>query len=252
MRIKIVAGNWKMNKDAAGSAELLEGLKAKCPSLPSGVKAVVCPPFTSLALAKNILAGTQFELGAQNMYPENEGAFTGEISPAMLKSVGCTYVILGHSERRQYFAETDAFINTKVKKAFAEGLNPILCVGETLAQREKNITDEVVTTQVKGGLAGIPASDAERLIIAYEPVWAIGTGKVATPAQAQEVHKHIRAVVAELYGQATAQKVIIQYGGSVKPDNAKELLHQDDIDGALVGGACLKADSFAAIIQAAQ
>ena len=251
MREKIIAGNWKMNKDAAGTAELIEGLKAKCPSIPGNVKAVLCPPFTSLALAKSLLAGTQFELGAQNMYSENEGAFTGEISPLMLKSAGCTYVILGHSERRQYFAETDSFINSKVKKAFAEGLIPILCVGETLAEREKNVTDQVVTTQVKGGLAGIPASDAERIIIAYEPVWAIGTGKVATPAQAQEVHKRSRTIAAELYGQAVAEKIIIQYGGSVKPDNAKELLHQPDIDGALVGGACLKADSFSAIIQAA-
>jgi triosephosphate isomerase len=186
------------------------------------------------------------------MYPENEGAFTGEISPLMLKSAGCTYVILGHSERRQYFAESDSFINAKVKKAFAEGLIPILCVGETLAEREKNITDQVVTTQVKGGLAGIPVSDAERIIIAYEPVWAIGTGKVATPAQAQEVHKRIRSIAAELYGRETAEKIIIQYGGSVKPDNAEELLHQSDIDGALVGGACLKAESFSAIILAAR
>jgi triosephosphate isomerase len=185
------------------------------------------------------------------MYPEDEGAFTAEVSPKMLKSVGCQYVILGHSDRRQYFKETDEFINKKVKKALASGLIPIVCVGETLAEREKNITDQIVSTQVKGCLKDVSAADVEKSIIAYEPVWAIGTGKVATPQQAQDVHKLIRGLVAQLYSSATAEKVVIQYGGSVKPDNAKELLHQPDIDGALVGGACLKADSFAAIVLAA-
>ena len=169
----------------------------------------------------------------------------------MLKSVGCQYVILGHSERRQYFKETNEFINKKAKKALASGLIPIICVGETLEEREKNITDQVVTTQVKGCLQDISAVDIEKSIIAYEPVWAIGTGKVATPQQAQEVHKLIRGLLAKFYSSATAEKVVIQYGGSVKPENAKELLHQPDIDGALVGGACLKADSFTAIVQAA-
>lgn len=251
MRTKIIAGNWKMYKDLNESAELLNGLKTKLAALPNGVKAIVCPPFTSLALAHKLLEGSPIALGAQNMYPEDEGAFTAEVSPKMLKSVGCKYVILGHSERRQYFKETDEFINKKVKKALASELIPIVCVGETLAEREKNITDQVVTTQVKGCLKDISAADVEKSIIAYEPVWAIGTGKVATPQQAQDVHKLIRGLVAQLYSSATAEKIVIQYGGSVKPENAKELLHQPDIDGALVGGACLKADSFAAIIQAA-
>jgi triosephosphate isomerase len=251
MRNKIIAGNWKMYKDINESKELLNGLKTKLAALPSGVKAIVCPPFTSLALAQKILEGSPIALGAQNMYPEDEGAFTAEVSPKMLKSVGCRYVILGHSERRQYFKETDEFINKKVKKALASGLIPIVCVGETLAEREKNITDQIVSAQVKGCLKDIATSDVEKLIIAYEPVWAIGTGKVATPQQAQDVHKLIRTLLGQLYSDAIAERVVIQYGGSVKPDNAKELLHQPDIDGALVGGACLKADSFAAIVQAA-
>ncbi len=251
MRIKIIAGNWKMNKDLNESAELINGLKSKLATLPNGVKAIVCPPFTSLEFAKKLLEGSRIELGAQNMYHEDEGAFTGEVSPKMLKSVGCKYVILGHSERRQYFKETNEFINIKAKKALASGLIPIICVGETLEEREKNITNQVVTTQVTGCLKDIPAADVEKSIIAYEPVWAIGTGKVATPQQAQEVHQLIRKLLGQLYSGSTAEKVIIQYGGSVKPDNAKELLHQPDIDGALVGGACLKADSFAAIVQAA-
>jgi triosephosphate isomerase (TIM) len=251
MRPKIIAGNWKMNKDLNESAELINGLKSKLAAIPNGVKAIVCPPYISLALAKDLLKGSPIELGAQNMYPEDGGAFTAEISANMLKSVGCKYVILGHSERRQYFKETDEFINKKVKKALASGLIPIICVGESLQEREKNITNLVVTTQVTGCLQGISASDIEKSIIAYEPVWAIGTGKVATPQQAQDVHKLIRGLLAKLYSSATAEKVVIQYGGSVKPDNAKELLHQPDIDGALVGGACLKADSFAAIVQAA-
>jgi triosephosphate isomerase (TIM) len=252
MRTKVIAGNWKMYKDLNESAELLHGLKSKLATMPKGVKAIVCPPFTSLALAQKLLEGSPIALGAQNMYPEDEGAFTAEVSPKMLKSAGCKYVILGHSERRQYFKETDEFINKKVKKALASGLIPIVCVGETLAEREKNITDEIVTTQVKGCLKDIQTSDIEKLIIAYEPVWAIGTGKVATPQQAQDVHKLIRTLLGQLYSDSISEKVVIQYGGSVKPDNAKELLHQPDIDGALVGGACLKADSFAAIVQAAE
>jgi triosephosphate isomerase (TIM) len=251
MRTKIIAGNWKMNKDLNESTELINGLKSKLAALPSGVKAIICPPFISLGSAKQLLEGSPIELGAQNMYHEDEGAFTGEISPRMLKSVGCAYVILGHSERRQYFHESNEFINIKAKKAIASGLIPIICVGETLEEREKNITDQIVTVQVKGCLKDIPAAEVEKLIIAYEPVWAIGTGKVATPQQAQDVHQLIRKLLGQMYSWATAEKVVIQYGGSVKPDNAKELMHQPDIDGALVGGACLKADSFAAIVQAA-
>jgi triosephosphate isomerase len=185
------------------------------------------------------------------MSEHDEGAYTGEISWKMLKSTGCEYVILGHSERRQYYGETDAKINLKAKKALANGLLPIVCVGETLKERESGVTQQVVSTQVKGTLEGISAADMERVIIAYEPVWAIGTGKVATPAQAQEVHAHIRGLLTHLYSKEVAEKVVVQYGGSVKPDNAAELLAQPDIDGALVGGACLKADSFAGIFKAA-
>jgi triosephosphate isomerase len=231
MRIKIIAGNWKMNKDLNETTELINGLKSKLATLPKGVKVIICPPFTSLENAKKLLEGSPIELGAQNMYHEDEGAFTGEVSPKMLRSVGCRYVILGHSERRQYFGETDSSINTKAKKALSSGLIPIICVGETLQEREKNITSQVVTTQVKGCLKDISSTDIERSIIAYEPVWAIGTGKVATPLQAQEVHDLIRKLIGQLYGPATAEKVVIQYGGSVKPDNA---------------------NSFAAIVQAAE
>jgi len=187
MRTKIIAGNWKMNKDLNESTELINGLKSKLAALPSGVKAIICPPFISLESVKKLIEGSPIELGAQNMYHEDEGAFTGEVSPKMLKSVGCKYVILGHSERRQYFHESNEFINIKAKKAIASGLIPIICVGETLEEREKNITNQVVTAQVKGCLKDIPAAEVEKLIIAYEPVWAIGTGKVATPQQAQDV-----------------------------------------------------------------
>lgn len=252
MRKTVIAGNWKMFKDIKESEELIQGVKAQGASAPSFTTVIVCPPFTSLQLAGNLLKGSAVKVGAQNMSEHDEGAYTGEISWKMLKSVGCDYVILGHSERRQYYGETDAKINLKAKKALAKGLLPIICVGEMLTERESGITEKVVTTQVKGVLDGISASDMERVIIAYEPVWAIGTGKVATPAQAQEVHAHIRGLIAQLYSKEVADKVVIQYGGSVKPDNAAELLAQPDIDGALVGGACLKADSFAGIFKAAK
>ncbi len=246
----IIAGNWKMNKDLRESEELLTALKSALASIPSGTTVVVCPPFTSLALAGSLLKGSAIALGAQNMYVEDEGAFTGEVSPKMLLSVGCRYVILGHSERRQYFHETDEFINRKARKAHAAGLIPIICVGETLEQREKNVTTQVVTTQVRGCLQGLSPDQMKRTVIAYEPVWAIGTGKNATPQQAQEVHALIRSLVKEMFGADVAGAVTIQYGGSVKPDNAAELLRQPDINGALVGGACLKADSFSAIVRA--
>jgi triosephosphate isomerase len=248
MRNVIIAGNWKMYKDLTETTELIKGITAKIPS--SGFKAtvVVCPPFTSLGLASGLLRGSGVHLGAQNMSPNDEGAYTGEISWKMLKSAGCEYVIVGHSERRQYFGETDAIINQKSKKALAGGLTPIICVGETLEQREKGITSQVVSTQARGVLAGISAGDMTRVVIAYEPVWAIGTGKTATPAQAQEVHHMIRTLIGELYSREVSEGLVIQYGGSVKPDNAAELLSQDDIDGALVGGACLKAESFVSII----
>ena len=252
MRKTVIAGNWKMFKDLKESEELIQGVKTQAASAPSFVTVVVCPPFTSLSLAGSMLKGSRVKLGAQNMSEHDEGAYTGEISWKMLKSTGCDYVILGHSERRQYYGETDARINLKAKKALANGLLPIVCVGETLKEREGGITEKVVATQVKGCLEGISPADMERVTIAYEPVWAIGTGKVATPLQAQEVHAHIRGLIAQLYSKGLAEKVVVQYGGSVKPDNAAELLAQIDIDGALVGGACLKADSFAGIFNSAK
>ncbi len=249
MRPKIIAGNWKMYKNPDESRDLIDGIKTKLTFPLGNTKVIVCPPFTSLALAQSLLSGSAISLGAQNMYFEDEGAFTGEVSPRMLHSVGCSYVILGHSERRQYFGETNELVNKKARKALSSGLVPIICVGETLEQREKNITDQIVTTQVRGVLKEISSGDVERLIIAYEPVWAIGTGKTATPQQAQDVHLLIRKTVGQLYSWATAEKVVIQYGGSVKPENSRDLLSQADIDGALVGGACLKPDSFIAIIE---
>jgi len=247
MRNKVIAGNWKMNNDLNGTIALISGIKSELANNQITAKLIVCPPFTSLETAKELLKGSEIGLGAQNMYYEESGAFTGEISAGMLKSVGCEYVILGHSERRTIFGESDELINKKIKKALDSGLKPIFCIGETLEERESGITFDVVKRQVVNGLAGISELEMERIIIAYEPVWAIGTGKVATPAQAQEVHAFIRGELVKLYGTGIAEKTIIQYGGSVKPDNAKELLGQPDIDGALVGGACLKADSFVGI-----
>jgi triosephosphate isomerase len=208
----------------------------------------VCPPFTNLETVNAVIKDSAIQLGAQNMYFEENGAFTGEISPAMLKSVGCSFVILGHSERRTIFGESNQLINKKIKAALKFGIKPIFCIGESLEQRENGTTFKVVENQITEGLAGITESELETLIIAYEPVWAIGTGKVASPEQAQEVHKFIRQLLSKIYTAQFAEKVIIQYGGSVKPENAAELLSQPDIDGALVGGACLKADSFAKII----
>lgn len=249
MRPKVIAGNWKMFKTPEESKELINGIKSKLIFPLGTTKVIIFPSFTSLSLAQSLVTGSPIALGAQNMYLEDEGAFTGEISPKMLRAVGCSYVILGHSERRQYFGETNEFTNKKARKALSSGLIPVICVGETLEQREKNITDQIVSTQVKGVLREIGTSDVERLIIAYEPVWAIGTGKTATPQQAQEVHLLIRKIIGQLFSWATAEKVIIQYGGSVKPENSRELLSQNDIDGALVGGACLNTDSFLTIIE---
>ncbi|MFN0158608.1 MAG: triose-phosphate isomerase [Bacteroidota bacterium] len=248
MRKKVIAGNWKMNMDLSGSIELINSLKVHLTSIKPHVVVVVCPPFTSLAITSNLLNGTPMKLGAQNMSEHEDGAYTGEISWRMLKSVGCEYVILGHSERRQYFKETNERINTKAKQALAHALFPIICVGETLEEREKGVTEQIISSQVRGVLNGLSSEDMGRVIIAYEPVWAIGTGKNASPVQAQEVHQHIRKLIGQLYSWNVAEGVTIQYGGSVKPDNAPDLMAQKDIDGALVGGACLKADSFASII----
>ncbi len=250
MRTMIIAGNWKMYKDIHETKELIMALTSAVPSLPGHVQSVVCPPYPSLALAGDLLQGSAFHLGAQNMSQHEEGAHTGEVSAKMLKATGCTYVILGHSERRQFYGETNELVNAKAKKALSAALRPIICVGETLDEREKGVMAQVITTQIKGVLAGISPQDMARCVIAYEPVWAIGTGRTATPQQAQEVHQLIRKLIAHQYDWALAEKITIQYGGSVKPDNAAEILSQNDVDGALVGGACLKADSFSAIIKA--
>lgn len=246
MRNKVIAGNWKMNKDIFETADLINGLKKSVTA--KNVEVIVCPPFTSLVVAQQLLKGSTMKLGAQDVSVHDDGAYTGEVSVTMLKSVGCEYVIVGHSERRQYFHESNELINQKAKKVLGAGMRVIICVGETLEEREKEITDKVITAQIKGVLAGLTESDLDRVIIAYEPVWAIGTGKNATPMQAEDVHQLIRKLVGQLYSWNVAEKIIIQYGGSVKPENAKELLSQADIDGALVGGACLKPDSFAGII----
>jgi triosephosphate isomerase len=245
-RTKIIAGNWKMNKTAAEGKALVEALKPLVASATAEV--VVCPPFTTLAAVVAAAAGSNVKVGAQNIHWAANGAFTGEISAEMLKDAGVEYVIIGHSERRQYFGETDATVNQRLKAALAAGLKPMVCIGETLAEREGNRTEAVIDTQMKGGFAGITPEQMAALVIAYEPVWAIGTGKTATPAMAQETHAYIRKVVGQLFGAAAAASVRIQYGGSMKPDNAKELLSQPDIDGGLIGGASLKAADFAGIV----
>ncbi|MEK6553184.1 MAG: triose-phosphate isomerase [Bacteroidota bacterium] len=250
MRKKVIAGNWKMNNDLHGTVSLISDLKKELNGKNVEAEVIICPPFTSLETASTLLKDSTIKLGAQNMYFEESGAFTGEVSVSMLKSAGCEYVILGHSERRTIFCESDQVINKKIKTAIKFGLKPIFCIGETLEEREKGITFKVVETQVQNGLKDLSESDLLNLIIAYEPVWAIGTGRNATPQQAQEVHQFIRGLISKLYSSNFARQLVIQYGGSVKADNAKELLSQPDIDGALVGGACLKADSFAKIINA--
>lgn len=250
MRIPVVAGNWKMFTTASEAAALVRSLKALVRDA-AGVEIAVCPPSVNLIPAAEELKGSAIRLGGQNMHWEEEGAFTGEVSAKMLKEAGCHFVILGHSERRQYFGETDETVNRKVRKALSAGLAPILCVGETLQERESGRTEAVVRTQLEGGLKGFTADELKPLVVAYEPVWAIGTGKTATPEQAQEVHRFIRGWFEKAFGPAAAGGLRIQYGGSVKPDNAKVLMSQPDIDGALVGGASLKADGFAAIIRAA-
>lgn len=251
MRKKIVAGNWKMFNNLNQSITLISEIKQEMANANVNCKVIVCPPFTSLEAASTLTKDSSISVGAQNMYFEENGAYTGEISADMLLSVGCEYVILGHSERRTIFKESDELINKKIKKALSKGLKPIFCIGETLQEREEDRTKKVIEVQVKQGLVDVTAEDFKNIILAYEPVWAIGTGKTASPAQAQEVHKFIRSLLAEMYGKEVADATVIQYGGSVKPENAKELMAQPDIDGALVGGACLKAASFIEIIKAA-
>ena len=251
MRRKVIAGNWKMHKDLSESQNLISKLINELRKEEVNCDIIICPPFTSLSEAAGLVKNTIVKLGAQNMHYEDKGAFTGEVSAAMLKSVGCEYVILGHSERRAIFSESDEMINKKIKKALGSGLRPIFCIGETLQQRESGTMNDVIKRQVTDGLQHVSTGEMEKIIIAYEPVWAIGTGVTATPQQAQEVHVYVRQLINNIFGDDTAEKLIIQYGGSVKPDNAAELLSQSDIDGALVGGACLEADSFLKIIKSA-
>lgn len=245
MRKKIIAGNWKMNKTPQQAAEFCTLMKDKASS--DKVDVVFCVPFVDLYPALEALKDSKIAVGAQNMYFEDSGAYTGEISAAMLKEMGVEYVVLGHSERREYFGETDAMVNKKVKKALASDLIPIMCCGETLAQREAGITIEWIRTQIKCGLADIDGSDATKVVIAYEPIWAIGTGVTASSEQAQEVCHAIRIVLGELYGNSVAGEMRIQYGGSVNGKNAAELFAMADIDGGLVGGASLK-EEFADIV----
>jgi len=240
-----MAGNWKMNNDKRETLNFLSSFLPKVKELT--VEIVICPPFTSLYAAAEKLVGTNVKLGAQNMHWEEKGAFTGEVSPLMLKELPCDYVIIGHSERRQYFAETDETVNNKIKSALKHELAPIVCVGETLEQREEGITIDFVMGQVEKALKGIEAEEAKKIVFAYEPIWAIGTGKTASAADAQEVIGAIRNKISELYNKEVAEAVRILYGGSVKPENIKELMAEADIDGALVGGASLKAESFYAI-----
>jgi triosephosphate isomerase len=247
LRKPILAGNWKMNKTSCEAVAMVKELAG----LVANVKdreVVICAPFTALAALKEAVKGTNIEIGAQNMHWEVNGAFTGEISADMLKDAGCKYVIIGHSERRQYFAETDETVNKKVKAALANGFVPIMCVGETLEERESGVMEKVVGTQVKAGLQGLSAAEVAGLVIAYEPIWAIGTGKTASSDDANAVCAFIRKTVTEVFGSEAAEKVRIQYGGSVKANNAAELMGKSDIDGALVGGASLKAADFSGIV----
>jgi len=248
MRQIIIAGNWKMNKNIGESIDLANSIKRSVYDIEE-VEMVICPPYTSLSDVKEVLMETNVKLGAQDCYWEHEGAFTGEISASMLKDVGCSYVIIGHSERRQFFGETNETINKKAVALLKEGLKPIVCVGEKLQERKSGKTFDVVKDHVTNSLAGLSDEDMFKTVIAYEPVWAIGTGVNATKEQAQEVHEYIRKLLKDMFGEEIAKAVRIQYGGSVKPDNIKDLILQEDVDGALVGGASLKADSFVQIVK---
>jgi triosephosphate isomerase (TIM) len=244
----IIAGNWKMNKTVAEALALVDDLKIELANI-TEVDIVVCPPFTALCEVAKALRDSNIRLGAQDMSEHNAGAYTGEIAAEMLKEFGVRYVILGHSERRQYHKESDELISKKAQAAHAASLQPIICVGETLAEREAGQTEKVLQTQVRGSLTGLSKDQMVETIIAYEPVWAIGTGKTATTAQAQEAHAFIRRLLVKLFDETVARRVRIQYGGSVKPSNARELMSQPDVDGALVGGASLDARSFADIVK---
>lgn len=249
MRKYLIAGNWKMNKTVDEAVELVEGLK-KLVKGNEKAGILVCPPFVNIQKVAELCKGTTIKVGAQNMSDKDSGAYTGEVSADMLKSVGAEYVILGHSERRSYYGETDVIINAKMKKALEKGLLPIMCIGETLEERESGKMDDVLKTQITGGLAGLSKEDMAKVVIAYEPVWAIGTGVTATDDQAQETQKFVRSIVADMFDAEVADNLIIQYGGSMKPANAKGLLSMNDIDGGLIGGAALKAEDFYGIISA--
>lgn len=248
MRKPIIAGNWKMYKTCREAEELVKGLIEELKDIVD-VEIVLCPPFTALDRLSKLAAGTNLILGAQNLYHEPKGAYTGEISPSMLSELGIKYVIIGHSERREYFKETNEFINKKIRVALNYGLSPILCVGEKLEEKENGREQEVVYEQFSGGLSWLKDEEMARLVIAYEPIWAIGTGKTATPEDAQNMHLFIRQTISQIYNEDLAQGIRIQYGGSVKPDNIDELMAEPDIDGALVGGASLEVDSFARIVK---
>jgi len=248
MRVPIIAGNWKMHKTTSEAKALASGIVQQVQEVRE-VQIVLCPPFTALGSVSELIKGSNVELGGQNCHHESKGAFTGEVAPEFLKDLGCAYVIIGHSERRQYFKEDDQLLNRKLKKAMAVGLVPIFCIGETLEERNKEQTFDVLRKQVTNGLSGIGLDDPARFVVAYEPVWAIGTGVTATPDQAQEAHRYVRDLLAGLWGSDAAEKVRIQYGGSVKPDNVDELMAQPDIDGALVGGASLEAEPFMRIVK---
>ncbi len=249
MRKTIVAANWKMNKDVDEASEFVYAFQEEMKNVDPNAEVVICPPFIALDAVAELLRESEFKLGAQNLHYENDGAFTGEISARMLKSLGVHYVIVGHSERRQFFGETDDIVAKKVKKALSTDLKVILCVGESLSERDGGVTEKVLERQVKAALDGLTAQQLASLVVAYEPIWAIGTGRNATPQQAQDAHAFIRSTVAGMFGKEVAASLTIQYGGSVKPENAAELLSRPDVDGALVGGASLKADSFAKIVK---
>jgi triosephosphate isomerase len=249
-RTKFICGNWKMHKTVAEARDLVRALAPLVAPVVGRVQVAVAPPFTAIAAVAEAVKGTAIELAAQDVHWEPQGAFTGEVSAAMLRDLGVRHCIVGHSERRQYFGESDGTVQKKTRALLEVGLLPIVCVGETLAEREAGETMGVVSRQVRGALTGLPAADLARLTVAYEPVWAIGTGRTATTAQAQEVHAAIRGILREL-GDLAGDEVRIQYGGSVKPDNAAELMAQPDVDGALVGGASLKADDFSQIVKGA-
>jgi len=252
MRKLVIAGNWKMYKTITEAIELANGLKRELFELDNQkIEVVICPVFTALAEVAEVLSDSSLKLGAQDCYWQDEGAFTGEISPKMLKDVGCTYVIIGHSERRQYFGETNESVNKKIKAALRHELIPIVCVGETLAEREANRTLAVLEDQIKNSLNDLTEEELEKLLIAYEPVWAIGTGKTATPEQAEEAQKYIRNLLTKMYNKEVADALPILYGGSVKPANTTELIRQLDVDGALVGGASLEVGSFSEIVKKA-